>query len=322
MRSRDSPISRQLRHEKNDRVVQLSILGLFPSLDYSRTNVHANTKIAMQTRLKVLFKAAEDGFVTKYELTKENAEPRLGGGTAEKSLRDLEKMQLLSVTQNVGVTGSKRNDYSLTAKGLIVCLVFKKYQMSQDFSLLVKRLSFVENDLAFTLLLYNRFPPMIRDSLSELGTKGVNFESLTEENIILEIRKEADLLALQSNNNPVQFIAELLMDAPEAILIKLSRDFIEMSKDLKEISKDAPEEHTLTRKMFSDFLASFFSWITSPELRLWLTSKQDITELHSLLDRMKSVVIKDEEELPRLFDTIRTEMRKQLRQRIDVNDFL
>src|SRR5208283_1298760 len=125
----------------------------------------------------------------------------------------------------VNEKGTKRNDYSLTAKGLIVCLAFKKYQMCEDFSLLAKRLSFVENELAFTLLLYNRFPPMIMDTLKELAAKGLSFESLTEKNIILEIRKTADLLALRLNNNPVQFIAELLMDTPEAILVKLSRDF-------------------------------------------------------------------------------------------------
>lgn len=322
MRSIDSPISGQLRQKKKDKVVQPSLLALFPSLDYSRTEVHAKTKIAMHTRLKVLFKASEDGFVTKYELTKSTAEPRLGGEPAENALRDLEKMQLLSVTQNVGVTGSRRKDYSLTAKGLIVCLVFKKYQVCEDFSILVKRPSFAENELAFTLLLYNRFPPMIKDTLKELASKGLNFESLTDENIISEIRKTADFLALQSNNNPIQFIAELLMDAPEAIIIKLSRDFIEINKDFREFSKDASEEQTCARKMFSDFLAGFFSWITSPELRLWITSKQDITELHLLLDKMKSTVLNDQEELPHLFAGMRIEMRKQLKQRIEVNNFL
>ncbi len=321
MRSLDSTISGQHR-QKNEGVVQPSLLTLFPSLNYSRTDIHANTSLAMQTKLKVLFKAAEEGSITKYQLTKPTAEPRLGGGSAENALRDLKKMQLLSVNQSTSATGSQRNDYYLTAKGFIVCLVFKKYQTSEIFSSLVKRLDFAENELAFTLLLYNRFSPKITDILEVLAAKGLNFERLTNEELVLEIRKTADLIALQSNNNPLQFVAELLMDAPETTLVRFSRDLIGLSKDLKELFRCDPEGGALIRKMLPSVLAGFFSWITSPEVRLWMITQQDVTELHSLLDNMKAAVINDKKELPHIFDAMRDEIIKQLKQRIEVKDYL
>jgi hypothetical protein len=321
MRSIDSIKSGQHKQKRNDRIVQPLLLALFPGVDYSRANLHTNSKIAMKTRLKILFIAAEEGFVTKYELTKPAAEPRFGGETVDNALRELERMQLLSVTQHFGKTGSKRNDYALTAKGLIVCLVFEKYQICENYSLLIKKLNFSQGELAFTLLLYNRFPPLIMDTLTQLANKGLNFEQTTDEYIVSEIRKTSDLLVLQSNNNPTQFIAELLMDGSEAILIKLSKDLIRLSKDFKKLYID-PQEQVLAKKIMSDLIAGLFSWLKSPELKLWVTSNQNFDELHGLLDEMKSKVIDDKIELSEIFDAMRTEMREQLKQRIEINNFL
>ncbi len=286
MRSIDSTRNRQLKQGSNEIVIQYSILKLFPSLDYSRTDVVENSKMAMNTQLRVLLIAAENGFVNKYSLANERAEPQFASQSATDALEKLEKTQLLSITQNVGKTGVKRNDFSMTVKGLIVCLVFEKYQKWEDFSTLVKKSISIENELSFTLLLYNRFPPLLTDTLKELATRHLDFERLTDENIVSEIRKMADLLALQSIKNPGQFISELLMDTPETLLLKISRDFIEMSKDLKELSKVAPEKRAWAISTLSDFLASLFTGLASPEFRLWIITGQDFNELHLLIDKM------------------------------------
>ena len=321
MRSIDSTRNRQLKQESNEIVIQPSILKLFPSLDYSRTDVVENSKMAMNTQLRVLLIAAENGFVNKYSLANERAEPRFASQSATDALEKLEKTQLLSMTQNVGKTGVKRNDFSLTAKGLIVCLVFEKYQKWEDFSTLVKKSSSVENELSFTLLLYNRFPALLTDTLKELATRHLDFERLTDENIVSEIRKMADLLALKSTKNPGQFIAELLMETPEALLLKISKDFIEMSKDLKELSKVAPEKRAWAISTSSDFLASLFSGLASPEFRLWIITGQDFNELHLLIDKMKSRTFNNEIELAKVFDSMRTEIRERLKC-IEVRNFL
>jgi hypothetical protein len=321
MQSIDSTKSRQPLKEKKDTIVEPFVLSLFPSLDYTRVDVHEKTKVAMQTRLKVLFKTAEEGFTTKYKLTKSTAKPRLGGETAENALIELDKIQLLSVTENVSNTGSKRKDYSLTAKGLIVCLAFKKYEAYDEFSIIAKRLNIAENELAFTLLMHYRYSSIFKDTLKELVHRCLNFERLSEEDIVSEIHKVSDFVS-QSSNNPVQQIAETLMDLSEPVLTKLSQNFIEICKDLKELSEIAPKEKTETIKLISGFLAGIYSWARSPETKLWMTSTQDDTELHVRLDKLKCRALNNEIDFTKVFDIMRVEMRDQLRHQSKAQNLL
>src|SRR3972149_8675042 len=80
--------------------VDREILRLFPSLDFNRANVHANSKERMKTLLAVLARVAEEGCVTKYDLTKgssSNGFPRMGGQTAQDVLQELEELGVFNV---------------------------------------------------------------------------------------------------------------------------------------------------------------------------------------------------------------------------------
>ncbi|MEM2968652.1 MAG: hypothetical protein QXJ76_05010 [Candidatus Bathyarchaeia archaeon] len=183
--------------------VDEEILCLFPSLDFNRTNVHANSKERMKTLLAVLARVAEKGCVTKYDLTKGSGDrfPRIGGQTAHDVLQELEELGLLKSVRTTNEKGTLKIEKVLTAKGVIACLTMPEFQKTGKLRKILDNPSFKGNKLAVLLKIYNegyvrRRIDADRNEFSafvtlikELGSRGFNLELKTEETIMNDLQE-------------------------------------------------------------------------------------------------------------------------------------
>lgn len=185
------------------------ILCLFPSLDYNRTNVHANSKDRMRNLLAVLSLVAERGSVTKYELTNwkscdNNGFPRLGGQTAQDILVELEELEMLRSLKTTNKKGVPKIERVLTAKGILACLAMPEFQKTEKLAKILHGPNLKESKLATQLRIYNegyvrRYMDINRKEhsalavlLREFGEKGFNLELKTQEAIMKDLRKTED----------------------------------------------------------------------------------------------------------------------------------
>ena len=185
------------------------ILCLFPSLDFTKPNVHAQKKNYVETLLTVLQKAAENDYVTKYMLTKWDASPRMGGQSAQNSLQELESIGLLRAKTSKSEKRTLRIDRILTGKGIIACMILPQFQKTNKLKTLLKKPILQDNELALSLKLYNetfvRGTNLNQNEISpavivikQLAKNGFNLELKPEENIVAEIRRSEEKMFLES----------------------------------------------------------------------------------------------------------------------------
>ena len=187
--------------------IDRDILHLFPSLDFTRANVYANSKERMKTLLKVLMRVAELGTVTKYDLTKRtpsNGFPRMGGQTAQDVLHELEDLSLLKAIKTTNEKGTLKIERVLTAKGILACLAITGFQKTRKLAKILENPNLKESELAALLKIYNdgyvrRDMDIDRKEFSalsvfvrEFGARGFNLELKTEDAILNDLRKTED----------------------------------------------------------------------------------------------------------------------------------
>jgi uncharacterized protein YehS (DUF1456 family) len=177
---------------------------LFPSLDFNRANVHANSKERMKTLLAVLARVAEKGCVTKYDLTKGShldGFPRMGGQTAQDVLQELEKLGLLKPVRTTNEKGTLKIEKVLTANGVIACLTMPFFQKTGKIRKIVDNPIFKGDKLAVLLRIYNEcyvrrridadrneFSALVA-LIREFGSRGFNLELKTEETIMNDLQE-------------------------------------------------------------------------------------------------------------------------------------
>lgn len=184
--------------------VDREILRLFPSLDFNRANVHANSKERMKTLLAVLARVAEEGCVTKYDLTKgssSNGFPRMGGQTAQDVLQELEELGLLKALRTTNEKGTLKIEKVLTAKGVMACLAMPKFQKAGKLGKILDNPNLKGDKLAVLLKIYNEgyvrrridtdrteFSALVT-LIREFGSRGFNLELKTEETIMNDLQE-------------------------------------------------------------------------------------------------------------------------------------
>lgn len=190
--------------------VDETILCLFPSLDFNRVNVHANSKKKMNTMLKILDCVAKCGVITHYDLTKNIKDkdtktvfPRMGGQTSQKALQELREIDLLETQETTSSKKSRKIPHFLTAKGVLVCLSIPEFQKTEKLDKILQSPTLKESKLATLLKIYNQGyirKNLFKDAgkkehsdlvalLREFGERGFNLELKNQEVILNDLRE-------------------------------------------------------------------------------------------------------------------------------------
>jgi hypothetical protein len=199
-------MTKQPPKQKPFLTVDKTILCLFPSLDFNRVNVHANSKKKMNTMLKILDTVAKHGSITSYDLTqrtkKENDKvvfPRMGGDTADKALQELEELELLKSYETTSSRRTPKFPKVLTAKGVIACLSLPEFQKTKELEKILQRPTLKDSELVTLMRIYTDENPLVKAQFKDIVQKGqsllvVLIKMLAERKINVELKTQEELL--------------------------------------------------------------------------------------------------------------------------------
>jgi DNA-binding PadR family transcriptional regulator len=272
------------------------ILQLFPSLN-PFGKVSGNSKEGMNSCLEVLRIVAIKGNVTQYDLTKKTKyqpNPLKHVETARASLKKLDKLGLLKVQQRPGKKGRPRKESSLTAKGVIACLVFSELQKTDWLEILLKSSQFQGDKLAALLRIYNEgyaervlFPkkPVVSPCLDIakrlISQEGLNVELVSEEKLLLKLRSVVDeeFLAIMRKKQSVD--EWILMSLQNSSFIEDLAVFAGSSKGL------GPEDLEQGMKIGIHYVLV----MSSPELLAWMVLQQrKRADIQQTMKRFKDTI--------------------------------
>ncbi len=272
------------------------ILKLFPSLNLYR-EVSGNSKEGMNSCLEILEKAANNGYVTQYALTrklKHQPKPLKNVATARACLKKLLELGLLQEKQKPNLKGRSRKESSLTAKGVIACLVFMEFQKTDRLKAVLESSIFHGDKLAALLRIYNQgyaqrtlFPPKTAvtpcvDIAKKLvSQEGLNLEIITEEKLVQKLRSVVDeefLTAIRRKQSVDEWI---LMSLQNSDFLKTLLLIAENSNGLQ------PED---TQKGIKQSIHSILV-MTSPEFLAWMVlQQQKKADIPQTLKRLKETI--------------------------------
>lgn len=282
-----------------------AFLALFPSLNFNKPNVHAQTKKGMKTLLKVLDKAATAGYVTQYSLTEWKAEPRLGGQVAQNALRTLEEIGLLRVQKGISKKGTHTKEYWLTPKAIIACISLSKYQKEESLTQLIKRTHCNESELGFTLRLYNNslsnnpflgrkttdISPLVT-IIKKLNGKGLDLERKSDEDIVKDIRETAENSFLDTlrSTDPLEDMIGMAfaMQSPkmqELLALQSEKD----KENMRELFADKATSLEVV-KITSEIMRNMLLFVNSPEFFEWTKLYAGNNEKGQFAELQKTVV--------------------------------
>jgi hypothetical protein len=156
------------------------ILRLFPSLDLNRSDLTPQAIKGIETDLRVLIIAAQNGYVNDYLLSNEY---RVGGDSRRRTLRRLLALQLLARFEEPSAKGGRKFTYKLSGKGLLLCAAFPRIFNSPHYISSI-RTSVAQEALRSRIL--TMYFHSIEDGnslhkvLSSASDTGFNFENIPE----------------------------------------------------------------------------------------------------------------------------------------------
>ncbi|MGD6851107.1 MAG: hypothetical protein ACQCN6_03505 [Candidatus Bathyarchaeia archaeon] len=211
--------------EKTPLKVDSKIIRLFPNLDFTKADLDSKTVGIRRKYLFVLAKAANDGFVTDYNLKKAG----LSSQTAINVLKSLIGWGFLKIRITVGKTKRERKEAILTAKGVIACIVISKFQSREKVELLLNGYGCKGSNLAALLKIYNAgyirgrgtFPYVSESSaivtlLRDAAADYLVFEQMPDAVLIQSLRRiEAGDHIKPEKVNPFEMMHSLLQGLAE-----------------------------------------------------------------------------------------------------------
>lgn len=283
-------------------VVDSEILCLFPSLDFNRPNVHANSKERMKSLLAVLSITAKKGSITKYDLTnwksQDNNGFRFGGQTAQDVITELEDLKLLRTIEKTSEKNRPKKERVLTAKGVLACLAMPEFQQTSILSKILKSTYLKDSELGLLLKIYNdgfvrRSMEIDRKKIStlsvltrEFGCRGYNLELKTETAIINDLRASEENGFIEDTKFSLADVTSVLFDfvnANDEDSQQDKRELIELlnnslsdehqSVSMEERVKTAQQMGKFFQGLLNFFGPEFLSWFVEQKRRY---SKADI----------------------------------------------
>lgn len=313
--------------------VDLQILSLFPSLDFNRPNIHAQSKKGMKRSLFILKQTAETGYITKYMLTNERSQFRMGGQSAHDGLKSLVQIGLLHKDHSKTIKKTERNDHTLTSKGAIACLVFPEFQKKHKFGKILSSSKNKENELFFTLNLFNqtfvrgrkrKYPSQspLTILIKEMVEQGFNLELKSEKRIVQDIRMIEENKFLGSLNvSQFDFVSSIMFDSSNGeesnfeTLVKVMNENASNLKELRKIMKENPNESEIIKRAVDKQLKGLMLFFTSQEFYLWkekYSSDLTIQDLSQMVEEKISQMGKSDDPLE-TFTTMFPLMHQTLR---------
>jgi hypothetical protein len=243
------------------------VLRLFPSMDFEVMK-------GLQTALRVLLVAAEDGYVNENELSKYG----VGGDSRHKILPRLCNLGLLTRSEEVSSKGGKKFVHRLSDKGVVICAAFPRIFRSRDLFVSLIKNHVANKSLAHTMLtLYlGQAAPrknQLLESLRFASDSGLNIEHASEENLAERLLQAEEAMST---------------DPQEAFLFKLGEEFIDWiysasDEDLARMRDDLsgllgllrsedPEERAFARNVSAKMIIGFrdvLQFLRSSDFQVW-----------------------------------------------------
>jgi hypothetical protein len=249
------------------------ILRLFPSVDLERRTYTPQVKQGIETALRILLVAAEDGYVNEYELN----EYGVGGYSRHRILHRLYDLGLLARSQLQSEKGGKKFEYCLSGKGLLLCAAFPRVFRSEQYVALIKE-CVTNKSLANTMLFLYHKPAgkssnQLLEALRLASDLGSHLENLADEKIAERL--------LQAEENATADHAEILVfkHLPEVVdmLARGSdRDIEALSSLIAGIIKSAHAEPAQT-KIALNLIGELRKLLRSPDFQILMRTPDGLT---------------------------------------------
>jgi hypothetical protein len=293
------------------------VLRLFPSMDFEGTGIGAQVKKGLQTALRVLLVAAEDGYVNENELSKYG----VGGDSRHRVLHRLCDLGLLVRSEEVSLKGGTKFVHRLSGKGVVLCAAFPRIFKSRGLFISLIESCVADKSLAHTMLTlyFEQLDPQknrLLESLHGISNAAINIEHVSEE-------------ALAENLLHAQ---EMLSTSPEEVLLfKMAEQFIDWiasapSEDIAELRQSASSfievarsDPTIAKRLLV-VSGEGLRLLRSPDFGLWIRIPGNVRHLKELLSHLIRQHIEDitsEEGLAKLWrdrKTIIDQIRRRFRE--------
>jgi hypothetical protein len=307
------------------------VLRLFPSVDVHGAEIRPQVKKGLQTALRVLLVAAEDGYVNEYELN----EYGVGGDSRHRVLPRLCDLRLLVRSEGVSEKGRTKFVHRLSDKGVVLCAAFPRiFRFRQNYVSLIKN-CVANKSLASTMLtLYHaQAAPrknQLLESLRFASDSALNIEHVSEEDLaqhlLLEEAMSTDLQETALFNLAEGFVEWVYLANGEDIA-EVRQTFLQLLDSLR---SGETREREMVRRLLLRLIVGLregLQFIRSSDFQVWARVSRSPGEslkpklwgiaLDAIRVHMGDLSGSGSEGLRRLWDkrkVILEEMRKKMRE--------